>query len=52
MCETTVYLEQDGQLEKLMDDVARIVVTADGLELTRLFESPQTVQRSCARLTP
>ena len=44
MCETTVYLERDGQLEKLMDEVARIVVTADGLELTRLFESPQTVR--------
>lgn len=43
MCETTVYLERDGQLEKLMDEVARIVVMADGVELTRLFEAPQIV---------
>lgn len=44
MCETTVYLDRDGRLEKLLDDVAKIVVTPDGLELTRLFESPQTVR--------
>ena len=44
MCETTVYLERDGQLEKLMDEVARIIVTADGLELIRPFEAPQTVR--------
>jgi len=50
MCETTVYLERDGQLEKLMDDVARIVVTADGLELTRLFEAPQTVRAELREL--
>lgn len=50
MCETTVYLERDGQLEKLMDEVARIVVTADGLELTRLFEAPQTVQAELREL--
>lgn len=50
MCETAVYLERDGQLEKLMDDVARIVVTADGLELTRLFEAPQTVRAELREL--
>lgn len=43
MCETTVYLERGGQLEKLMDEVSKIVVKADGVELTRLFEAPQTV---------
>ena len=50
MCETTVYLERDGQLEKLMDDVARIVVTANGLDLTRLFEAPQTVRAELREL--
>lgn len=50
MCETTVYLERDGRLEKLMDDVARIVVTADGLELTRLFEAPQIVRAELREL--
>jgi nitroreductase/predicted RNA-binding protein len=43
MCETTIYLERDGQREKLLDDVSKIVVTADGVEVTRLFEAPQTI---------
>lgn len=50
MCETTVYLERNGQLEKLMDEVARIVVTADGVELTRLFEAPRLVQAELREL--
>lgn len=44
MCETTVYLERDGQLEKLMDDVVWIEVNGTNLTLTRLFEPPRTVQ--------
>lgn len=44
MCETTVYLERDGQIEKLMDEVAGIEVSGAGLTLTRLFEPPRTVQ--------
>jgi nitroreductase/predicted RNA-binding protein len=43
MCETTIYLERDGQREKLLDDVSKIVVTADGVEVTRLFEASQTI---------
>ena len=44
MCETTVYLERDGQREKLLDDVVRIEVGEAGLTMTKLFEPPRTVR--------
>lgn len=44
MCETTVYLERNGQREKVLDQVARLAVTEGGVTLTKLFEVPQTFQ--------
>ncbi len=44
MCEARVYMERDGQREKVMEDVVRIESTEAGIVLTRLFEPPQTVQ--------
>ena len=44
MCEATVYMEQDGQREKMMEDVMRIESTEAGIVLAKLFEPPQTVQ--------
>jgi predicted RNA-binding protein len=44
MCETTVYLERNGQQEKVMDQVARLEMTEGGVTLTKLFEFPQTLQ--------
>ncbi len=44
MCETTVYLERDGQREKLLDDVAKIVITPDGIGLTTLFDTPEVLR--------
>ena len=44
MCEARVYMERDGQREKVMEDVVRIESTEAGIVLTKLFEPPQTVQ--------
>lgn len=44
MCETTVYLEQDGQREKLLDDVVRSEVGEAGLTMTKHFEPTRTVR--------
>lgn len=44
MCEATVYLERDGQREKVLKDVVRIASIGTGLVLTRLLEPPKTVR--------
>lgn len=44
MCESTVYMQRDGQREKVMEDVVRIELTESGIVLTKLFEPPQTFQ--------
>jgi len=44
MCESTVYMERDGQREKVMEDVIRLEPTQAGVVLSKLFEPPQTVQ--------
>jgi predicted RNA-binding protein len=44
MCEARVYMERDGQREKVMEDVVRIESTETGIVLTKLLEPPQTVQ--------
>jgi len=44
MCEATVYMDRDGQREKVMENVVRIESTEAGIVLTKLFEPPQTVQ--------
>lgn len=44
MCEATVYLERDGQREKVLEDVVRIEPGEAGVVLTKLFEPPKTLQ--------
>lgn len=44
MCEATVYLEQDGQRKKVLEDVFRLKTSPDGVVLRKLMEPPQTVQ--------
>ncbi len=44
MCETTVYLERNGELEEFIDNVVRIEPTPAGLRLTKFFEPPRTIQ--------
>jgi nitroreductase/predicted RNA-binding protein len=43
MCETTVYLESDGQQQKLVEDVLRLEPVPGGVRLYKLFEPPRTV---------
>ncbi len=44
MCEATVYLERDGQREKVLEDVVRVESTDAGIVLTKFFQPPQTIQ--------
>jgi len=44
MCEATVYIERDGQREKVLKDVVRIASTGTGLALIRLLGPPKTVR--------
>ena len=42
MCQATVFLDGD----KILEDVIQVRPTADGVELSTLFEEPQTVKAS------
>ena len=50
MCETTVYLEQNGERHLLMRYVMWMVVTPGGVTLAKLFEPPTTVQATVREL--
>lgn len=43
MCQMSVVLEKGGQREKIMDAVARLQVTEEGVTINALFESPQVI---------
>lgn len=43
MCETTVYMEKDGEIEKLLDEVIRVEVHDDQIRLYKFFEEPVVV---------
>ena len=43
MCQMSVVMERDGGQEKLMEAVARLVVSAEGVTISALFESPQLI---------
>jgi len=43
MCETTVYLEKDGEMQKVLDDVIRVEVLHDQITLYKFFEEPVVV---------
>lgn len=44
MCEATVYIEQEGRREKVLEDVVRIESSDTGMILTKLFAPSQTIQ--------
>lgn len=50
MCETNVFLEQNGERQLLMKDVMRLVVTPDGITMSRVLEPPTTVQATIREL--
>jgi len=43
MCQMSVVLEKDGKREKLMEAVARLEVTREGIAINALFEKPQVI---------
>lgn len=50
MCQTTVYLEQDGERRLFMEDVMRLAVTPGGVTLSKLFEPPIKVPATVQEL--
>ncbi|HEY47827.1 MAG: hypothetical protein AMJ88_01640 [Anaerolineae bacterium SM23_ 63] len=44
MCQAKILLQRDGGREVWMEDVTHLRVEGDVIWLTRLFESPTTVQ--------
>lgn len=44
MCQMNVVLEQDGELEKVMDNVTHLQVTGEGVLVSTLFEEPKLVK--------
>ncbi len=43
MCETTIFLEKNGERQRILDDVMRLELTEEGVRLSKLFTAPQTV---------
>jgi len=43
MCQMSVVLNKDGKQEKIMDAIARLEVTTEGLVINALFEKPITI---------
>ena len=44
MCQMNVVLEQDGEQEKIMENVTRLEVTGAGVVVSTLFEEPKLVK--------
>ena len=44
MCLATVFIEDDGQRERVMQDVAWVKLTGDGLQLTALLGESRLLQ--------
>lgn len=43
MCQISVVVEENGELENVMDNVTGLQVTDDGVVLTTFFEEPLSV---------
>ena len=44
MCQMNVFLEHDGEQEKIMDNVTHLEVTGEGVLVSTLFEDPKMVK--------
>ena len=44
MCQMKVVLEQNGEQEKIMDNVTHLEVTGDGVLVSTFFEEPKLVE--------
>lgn len=43
MCQMSILLEKNDQKEKIMDNAARLEVTAEGIQINTLFEPPRLI---------
>ncbi len=43
MCQMSVVMKKDETREKLMDAVARLEVTAEGVTISALFDQPRLI---------
>jgi predicted RNA-binding protein len=43
MCQISAVLKQDGQQEKIMENVTTLEVTPEGIVLSTLFEEPRLI---------
>ncbi len=43
MCQMSVVMKKDETQEKLMDAVARLEVTAEGITISALFDQPRLI---------
>lgn len=43
MCQMSVVMDRDNTREKLMDAVARLEVTAEGVTINALFDQPRLI---------
>ena len=50
MCQMNVLLEHDGEQEKIMDNVARLEVTGEGILISALFEEPKLVKSAWVKI--
>ena len=44
MCQMSVLLERDGQLEKVMENASLLEVTPEGITISTLFEEPKLLK--------
>jgi predicted RNA-binding protein len=44
MCEATVYVERNGQRERVLKGVIKVEITDQGIVLTSLVQPPQMIQ--------
>ena len=44
MCQMSVLLKKDGEMQMLMKNVSELEVTADGVQLSVMFEKPQKIK--------
>ena len=44
MCQMKVVLDQDGEQEKIMDNVTHLEVTGEGVLVSTFFEEPKLVK--------
>jgi predicted RNA-binding protein len=50
MCESTVFIEKDGERELLMEDVVQVVVDGDAIKVTGILGETKDVKGRIAEI--